>query len=52
MTTELPDPLFTITLHRDGAIEVSGGPKNDKLPEILRIIADALEAGQVRLRIE
>lgn len=43
--------LFAITLYRDGQLQIDGRGREDKLPEILRIIADALEAGQTKLGI-
>lgn len=37
--------LFSITLYRDGRIRISGKPRRDRLPEILRMVAEAIETG-------
>jgi hypothetical protein len=37
--------LFTLTLYRDGQIRIDGHGRKDRMPEILRMIADSLEAG-------
>lgn len=42
--------LFSLTLHRDGTIEISGRPREGAIPDILRMIAAALESGALTLR--
>lgn len=47
---ELDYPLFSVTLWSDGTIACTGG-KDNKLPDILRIIADSIESGDTKLNI-
>lgn len=44
--------LFSITVYRDGQIRIGGHGREQALPGILRIIAEAIEAGAVALREE
>jgi hypothetical protein len=44
--------LFSVTLYRDGQIRVDGHGRRDRMPEILRMIADSLEAGATVLSEE
>lgn len=41
--------LFSITLYRDGQLRIDGHGHRERLPDILRLIADSLEAGHTAL---
>jgi hypothetical protein len=43
------DYLFSITLYRDGSLRIDGHGRRQALPEILRMIALALENGATTL---
>lgn len=44
--------LFSITLYRDGQLRIDGHGHRERLPDILRMIADSLEAGATVLNSE
>lgn len=44
--------LFSVTLYRDGTVRISGHPKQGTIADILRIIADAIDAGDLPLSEE
>lgn len=39
--------LFSVTVYRDGTLRVNGHGRREALPEILRMIAEALEDGRI-----
>ncbi len=43
------EPLFSLTLYPDGTLAIDGHGKEDRLPDILRVIAEALESGTTRM---
>jgi len=44
------DVLMVLTLHRDGTMSIDGHARPEKLPEILRIVAEGIESGRAELR--
>lgn len=42
--------LFSITVYRSGELRIEGHGRQEKLPEILRMIALAIEGGATVLR--
>ena len=44
--------LFTVTLYRDGQIRIGGHGRTNALPDILRMIAEAIEGGELVLHEE
>lgn len=49
MDVETSGRLFGITVYRDGTVRINGHGRREALPEILRMIADALESGELVL---
>lgn len=48
-TNEPNNFLFSVTLYRDGQLRIDGHGHRERLPDILRMIADSLEAGHTVL---
>lgn len=44
--------MFSITVYRDGTLRVNGHGRREALPDILRMIAEGLEDGQIVFDIE
>lgn len=41
--------MFSVTLYRDGQIRIDGKAKQEAIPDVLRLVARALEDGQTVL---
>jgi ribonuclease HIII len=51
--SEIPHEfLFSVTVYRDGTLEINGHGRHEALPDILRMIAQSLENGSTRLGVD